>query len=313
MKILITGGAGFIGSQLAEKLIDDGNLIVCVDNLMLGSLDNITELLKNDRFKFINSDVSICDELDKIFKQYKFDAVFHLAANSDIQKSAIEPSIDFKDTFLTTYSVLTAMKTNGVKKLFFSSTSAVYGENIGVKLSENNCDLNPISNYGGAKLASEAFIHSFSYMNDFDSLIFRFSNVIGPKLTHGVLFDFKKKLDKNRNELEIFGDGKQCKPYIHVSDLIEAILLLFSKNYKGVNIFNAGVDNAITVTEIAQILCDELGVKNVKFKYTGGDRGWKGDAPSFEYDLTKIHKAGWDAKYTSKQAVIEAARYLSNK
>ena len=309
MNILITGGAGFIGSHLSEKLLDLGHKVVVVDNFELGNRDNVNTLVSSPNFKLIESDASNVEFLSNVMKQNETEIVYHLAANSDIQKSAKDPNIDFKNTFSTTYSVLESMRRNQIKRLFFASTSAVYGEKLGILLKEDIGNLAPISYYGGAKLASEAFISSYSYMNDFDVTIFRFPNVIGPKLTHGVIFDFIKKLQENPEKLEILGDGTQCKPYIYVLDLIEAILMVSFSNEKSVNIYNLGVEGATTVRNIADMVCTKLRLKDVEYKFTHGDRGWKGDVPSFQYDLTKIHNRGWQAKHTSNESVQATLDY----
>lgn len=303
MNILITGGAGFIGAHLCRQLLKQGNRIVCVDNFALGSRNNVEDILKNPYFSLIEGDASQIDFLDSIMAQNETEMVFHMAANSDIQKSAISPEIDFVNTFSTTYSVLEAMRRNKIKKLFFASTSAVYGEKTGCMLSENTGDLSPISYYGGAKFASEAFISSYSYMNDFDVTIFRFPNVIGPGLTHGVIFDFIRKLKHDSTRLEILGDGTQRKPYLYVMDLVDAIQKVSLSGEKGVHIYNIGVEDATTVKEIADMVCKKMGCNGVQYLYTGGNRGWKGDVPQFQYDLTKIHKWGWYPQYTSHEAV----------
>jgi UDP-glucose 4-epimerase len=304
-KALITGGAGFIGSNLAAQLLEKGCEVFCVDNLSLGNRENIESLLTGGNFHFYEKDSSLAEALLDIAGNNKIDIVFHLAANSDIQLSARQPDIDYKNTFTTTYAVLECMRRQGIKRLFFSSTSAVYGEHPGACLAEDAGSLAPISYYGGAKLASEAFISSYSYMNDFDVTVFRFPNVIGPMLTHGVVFDFIRKLRQNNKELEILGDGTQHKPYIYIDDLIDAIMLVVLSENKGVNIYNVGVEGTTTVSAIADMVCAKLGLKDVRYKYTGGDRGWKGDVPSFQYDLSKIYACGWKARYNSNQAVAK--------
>lgn len=313
MNILITGGAGFIGSHLTKSLIEEDHNVFCVDNLELGNMDNIKDYLSNNHFKFYENDVSNIEILTQIMKESNIELVFHLAANSDIQKSGINPTIDYKNTFLTTYSVLESMRISGTKKLFFASTSAVYGEKLGVLLKEDIGDLSPISYYGGAKLASEAFISSYAYMNDFDVTIFRFPNVIGPNLTHGVIFDFIKKLEINPNKLQILGDGTQCKPYIYVLDLINAIINITFNYEKGVNIYNLGVEDQTTVREIADIVCNALNLKDIEYEFTSGNRGWKGDVPNFQYDLSKIHNHGWNARFTSNEAVKLTVENVINK
>ena len=310
MNILVTGGAGFIGSHLVERLLNNGHSVVVVDNYTLGKKENLNAVLNNKNLKIIECNIDETEKFCELLKNEKFDIVYHLAANSDIQKGGQNPDVDFRDTFMTTRSVLELMKRNNIKNLFFSSTSAVYGDKTNQLLTEDMGDLKPISYYGGAKYASESFISSYAYMNDFNVVIFRFPNVIGPHLTHGVIYDFKKKLEKNPNELEILGDGTQTKPYIYVLDLIEAMIYLTKEFNLGVEIYNAGVETATSVTKIADIVCKELGYNNVTYKYTGGNVGWKGDIPKFQYDLSKIHNKGWTAKHTSDEAVEETVRSL---
>ena len=272
-----------------------------------GTLDN---LLDNVDFNFVKADISADGEFVKISK--KADIIFHLAANSDIRNGGKDPEMDFKDTLLTTKSVLDAMVHNNIKKLFFSSTSAVYGERPNIVLKEDTGDLRPISYYGAAKLASESLIHAYSYMNSFDSIIFRFPNVVGPRLTHGVIFDFIRKLRYDQTRLEILGDGLQKKQYIHVHDLVNGICMLANENMHGVEIYNISTESFTTVNEIAKIVCDRMNLKNVKFEYTGGPVGWKGDVQSFEYDITKIKRAGWMYRYNSTDAVKEAVNSMDD-
>ena len=301
MKALIAGGAGFIGSHLADYLLDEGNEVVCIDNFFIGTRQNILHLLTNPHYVFYQYDLNNMQLLNQVFDKEKPDYVFHLAANSDIQASAQNPIIEYQNTYSTTFNLLEAMRLHNVKKMFFASTSAVYG-NKDTLLNENTALLAPISYYGGAKLGSEGLISAYAYMNDMDVLIFRFPNVIGPRLTHGVIFDFIKRLKKDSSKLLILGDGTQTKPYLYVFDLIEAIMK-FKNIGKGVTLYNVGVDTATSVTRIAEIVCQKMGVSNVSFEYTGGQGGWKGDVPKFQYDLSKIHIAGWTAKYTSDEAV----------
>ncbi len=300
---LITGGAGFIGSYLTGRLLKMGQRVVCVDNFELGRPENIEKYQRNPDFKLCECDVSDEKAFNKIVEKYNVERIYHLAANSDIQKSARFPEIDFKDTCTTTYSVLEAMRRNKIHKLFFASTSAVYGNKVGINLSENIGELSPISYYGASKLSSEAFISAYAYMNDFEALIFRFPNVIGPGLTHGVIFDFIQKLKKNPEELEILGDGTQCKPYLYVDDLVDAIIKFSMKKRIGVETYNIGVDTATTVKEIADMVCEKLGLTKVKYKYTGGNVGWKGDVPVFQYDLSKIYETGWKPQHNSNESV----------
>lgn len=303
MKILVAGGAGFIGSNLIDALLAEGHDIVCLDNYFIGTRDNIKHLNDNKKFKAYELDLCDYDSLTQVFEQEKFDYVYHLAANSDIQASAKNPIIEYKNTYTTTFNLLECMRKYGVKKMFFASTSAVYGDKVDELLTEVTADLKPVSYYGACKLGSEALISAYSYMNDLEVLIFRFPNVIGPRLTHGVIYDFIKRLKEDSTQLRILGDGTQCKPYIFVSDLVEAMVRFKETNVKGITLYNLGVEGQTTVTRIADIICEKMGLKDVNYNYTGGKVGWKGDVPRFQYDLSKIHATGWKAKYTSDEAV----------
>ena len=310
MNILVAGGAGFIGSHLCDALLSKNNTVIVADKLIMGS-KNIEHLSQNTNFKFYEMELADQDNVDKLFKDNKIDIVYHMAANSDISKSANDTSIDFNDTLLTTRVLLESMRKNNVKNIFFASTSAVYGEMPDIVLNEETGGLKPVSYYGGAKLASEALISSYVSMCDMNAVIFRFPNVIGPRLTHGVVYDFVKKLRNNPKELEILGNGTQCKPYIYVTDLVNAIVKLTEQFEPGLDVFNISVmSEGTSVTHIAEIVVDVLGLSDVEFKYTGGDRGWKGDVPRFKYDISKVLATGWKPEYTSDEAVRKAAQSL---
>lgn len=309
MKALVAGGAGFIGSHLVDALLTADYDVVCVDNFFIGTNENIKHLQDNPRFKFYEEDLSNLDAVLKIFEEEKFDHVFHMAANSDIQASANNPTIEFKNTYSTTFVLLECMRRTNVKKFFFASTSAVYGEQMGAEVSEEAVALQPISYYGGAKLGSEGIISSYAYMNDMEVLVFRFPNVIGPRLTHGVIFDFVKRLKDDPSHLRILGDGTQCKPYLYVHDLVEAIMQ-FKDVPKGVTLYNVGVESQTSVTRIAEIVCEKMNLTGIPFEYTGGRGGWKGDVPVFAYNLDKIHAAGWMAKMTSDEAVAKTVEMV---
>ena len=307
MRALVIGGAGFIGSSLCDQLLDNGKNVLCFDDYSLGSPENIEFLKGKSGFEIIKGDATDRSVLHKVFSEYEPEYVFHLAANSDIQASAKNPEVEYNNTYSTTFEILSAMREYEVKKLFFASTSAVYGDKRDVILDENTPNLSPISYYGAAKLGSEALISAFSYMNDMSALIFRFPNVIGPRLTHGVILDFIKKLKNDPERLEILGDGKQTKPYIYVEDLTGAIIRLLDVP-EGITLYNIGVEGATSVTSIADIICEEMGLKNVVYEYTGGEGGWKGDVPRFMYSIEKVHKTGWRAKYSSDEAVRKTVK-----
>jgi UDP-glucose 4-epimerase len=270
---------------------------------------NIEHINEGENFKFYEVELADQEKVDQIFTDEHIDVVYHLAANSDIQKGGKEPGIDFNDTLLTTHALLEGMRKADVKKMFFASTSAVYGEMLDVELTETTGGLMPVSYYGGAKLASEALISSYVSMCDMSVVIFRFPNVIGPRLTHGVVFDFIRKLRRNPAELEILGNGTQCKPYIYVLDLVEAIMRLTKSFNPGEVVYNISVNSlGTTVTHIAEIVLEELGLRNVKFNYTGGDRGWKGDVPRFSYDISKVLATGWSPNHTSDEAIRQTVK-----
>lgn len=309
MKALVAGGAGFIGSHLIDALLAEGDEVVCIDNFFIGTKENIRHLEGNPKFKFYEQDLSdFCKTLE-IFQKEKPDHVFHLAANSDIQASASDPLIEYKNTYSTTFILLECMRQTGVKKFFFASTSAVYGEQMGAEMSEETVPLQPISYYGGAKLGAEGIISAFTYMNDLQTLVFRFPNVIGPRLTHGVIFDFVKRLKTDPSHLRILGDGRQSKPYIYVLDLIDAIMR-FKEVPTGVTLYNVGVEGQTSVTRIGEIVCEKMGLAGIPFEYTGGRGGRKGDVPVFAYNLDKIHKAGWSAKMASDEAVAKTVEMV---
>ncbi len=301
MNILVTGGAGFIGSHLDDALIALGHDITVVDNLVLGRKENIEHLIGNPVFRFIEADLLDMDRMRAIFSEGKFDMVYHLAANSDIQKGGKDPMVDYNLTFNTTFNVLQLLKEFEIKKFFFASTSAIYGETYDV-LNEDYGPLKPVSNYGAGKLASEAFISAFSSTYGIQTWITRFPNVVGERFTHGVIYDFIKKLRNNPEELEVLGNGEQCKPYVYVKDLVEAILYVVDHAEEKYNVYMIGSDSRTKVKEIAAMVIEEMGL-NAKICYTGGDRGWVGDVPEFRYDLTKINKLGWTAPHNSNESV----------
>lgn len=303
MRVLVIGGAGFIGSHLCDALLAAGHSVVCADNFSLGTEENIAHLREDGRFTALRADAAVREELEAAFRRGEPEYVFHLAANSDIQASASHPEVEYRNTYSTTFEVLSCMREFGVRKLFFASTSAVYGDKKDVLLDENTPNLAPISYYGAAKLGSEALISAFSHMNDMQALVFRFPNVIGPRLTHGVIFDFIRKLRKDPARLEILGDGNQTKPYIYVSDLVDAIMRLWDAERAGVELYNLCAEGDTSVKRIADIVCEEMRLDGVTYAYTGGEGGWKGDVSRFKYCADKIHGTGWRARYTSDEAV----------
>jgi len=311
MKIFVTGGAGFIGSHLVDKLIEKGHTVTVYDNLSSGDKQFIKQHFENKNFRFIKADLLDLRRIKKEIKNH--DVVFHMAANPHVRLGEKQTDLDLKQGIVTTYNILEAMRFSDIKKIVFSSSSVVYGETPQMSLPETYGPTLPISFYGAGKLGAEGLTSAFCGTFDFQAWIYRFANIVGTRGTHGVIVDFIDKLRKNPNELEILGDGKQQKPYLHVSDCVDAIIFGFEKSREPLNLFNISCDTSTTVTRIAEILTEEMGLKNVRLKYTGGKRGWKGDVPRFQLDASKINKLGWKAKYTSDEAIHKSIRELLNK
>ena len=306
MKIFISGGAGFIGSHLADTLLRNGHTVTVYDNLSSGNTSFIQHNLTWKDFTFIQADLL---NLNRVMKETKnHDVVFHLAANPHVRLGEKQTDLDLNQGIVATYNVLEAMRQNDIKKIVFSSSSVVYGETNEPSLPETYGPTLPISLYGAGKLGAEGLISAFCGTFDFQAWMYRFANIVGSRGTHGVIVDFIDKLRKNPKELEILGDGKQCKPYLYVSDCVDGILYGFIHAHEKINLFNLSCDTTTTVTRIAQMVTEEMGLKNVSFKYTGGVRGWKGDVPRFQLGTTKINTLGWKATLSSDEAVRRAIR-----
>jgi len=304
-RYFITGGAGFIGSHLVDRLASSGEVTV-YDNLSSGKKEFIRHHLNSGNFHFIEADLLDLDALNKAIANH--DVVFHLAANPDVRAGLTDTRLDLEQGTLTTYNLLEAMRLNEIGKIVFASSSTVYGE-AGIKpVSEDYGPLLPISLYGAGKLACEGLISAFCHLFDMQAWIFRFANVVGARASHGVIFDFINKLKQNPEELEILGDGTQEKPYLYIDDCIDGILFGFEHSQERVNVLNLGSDSSTNVAAIANMLVEAMGLSNVKFSYTGGNRGWRGDIPQVRFDITKIRNLGWKPRYSSDEAVRRAMR-----
>lgn len=308
MKVLVTGGAGFIGSHLCDALLNDGHDVVALDNLSLGRRENVEHLRSNAKFQFVEGDILDDHLLSSLMESGDFECVFHMAANSDIARSHKSPDVDLNNTFMTTFRVLEAMRRFGIGQLVFASTSAIYGEAKG-QVGEAYGPLEPISHYGAGKLASEAFISSYCENYGIRAWVTRFPNVVGPRGTHGAVFDFVHKLKATPGKLMVLGNGTQEKPYLNVGDLVGAILLVWKKTDSKFNAYNVGAETRTTVSRIAEIVIEE-GPGQAEIAYTGGDRGWIGDVPKFEYDVSAITSLGWSPSMSSDEAVRVAARAI---
>ena len=309
-KVLVTGGAGFIGSHLVDALIGMGVKVTVLDNLSGGKLSNISTWLKDSRFKFIMGDLLNPDDIKKALKDCEI--VFHLAANPNVRIGAFNTRIDYEQNILATYNLLEALReSTQCKNIVFTSTSAVYGEAKKMPTPEDYGPLKPISLYGASKLACEALISGYSHLFGFKSVICRLANIVGSRSGHGVIYDFINKLRSNPKMLEVLGDGTQRKSYLYVKDCVEAMILAAEKSNSQVEIYNIGSEDSVNVVAVAKIVIEEMGLKDVEIRYTGGvdgGRGWKGDVKVMLLDISKIKSLGWKPKLNSAEAVRQAAK-----
>lgn len=313
MRAFITGGAGFIGSHLVGRLLERGaESIVVYDNLSSGTLRHLAEFRNDRRLQVVEADIKHLGELTNAMRGS--DTVFHLAANPDIAKAVRQPDIDFWEGTYLAQNVLEAMRINAVSRIFYTSGSGVYGEHPEVAFREDYGPCFPISTYGASKLACEALISSYCHMFGMVGRAFRFANVVGPRQTHGVGYDFVRRLMGDPSELRILGNGTQTKSYIHVEDVLSAIFLVAKSAGDGApfDAFNVATDDYISVTDIADIAVKELDItqSSITYKYTGGDRGWKGDVPKIFFDVSKIKLLGWIAGRSSTDAIRDSLRAM---
>ncbi len=313
MNYLIIGGAGFIGSHVARRLIkeEQESQIYVYDNYSSGKNSHLEEAIESKRLHIIEGDIKDKEILSQAMKD--IDVVYSLASNPDIAKAILQPDIDFWEGTYLINNVLEAMRTSNVKNLIYASGSGVYGDVGETITDEDFSPMLPSSTYGASKLACEALICSYCKMFDMNAAAFRFANVVGPNQTHGVGYDFIRKLCENPYRLEILGDGKQSKSYIYIADVVNAIRTVEKKALAGYNYYNVATLDYITVTEIADITTAVMGLENVQYKYTGGSRGWKGDVSVVRLDSKKIRGLGWANEYTSSQAMEMSIKSMFEK
>lgn len=306
MNILVTGGAGFIGSHLCRKLLRDGFTVMAVDNLSLGNRGLVSDLLNNDNFSFIESDVFDAVKMQAIFRHNKFDVVFQLIANTSVLNGGYSPQVDICETLSSTLEVLNYVAQFGVKKFVYMSSSTVYGTMDEV-MRESSHHLQPISFYGAAKLAGEAFASAYSSMYGIQMWVLRLSNVVGADATHGIVHDIKKKLQKDHRELHLFGDGTQAKPFIHVDDVVEGILHAINRTNEQYNVIQVGNEQQITMREVAEIILEELNL-NTKIVFSDKAKTWAGDVERYRYDVTKLRSLGWAPKWNTREAIRQSVK-----
>lgn len=309
-KWFVTGGAGFIGSHVVDLLVSAGYRPTIYDNLSLSTDKYIKEYVRQGKITFYRKDLLDSDTLKGTMRGH--DVVWHLAANTDIPSGYYKHRIDLDNSTIATCNVLEAMSVNKIRDILFSSTGAVYGESIKGTFKESSGPLVPLSLYGAGKIASEAFISSYCSLFNIRAWIFRFGNVIGERMTHGVIYDFISYLKKYPKTLKILGTGIGEKNYFLIEECIHGMLYTYNKLKKGPFpvIMNLGTNSTSKVMEIAQIVIDEMGLKNVKYDFTGTSRGWPGDQPVVLLDTTQIKKLGWKTLKNSNQAVKSAVRRM---
>jgi len=311
MKVyFVAGGAGFIGSNLVKAILGEDNeaKVIVYDNFSSGKRRYLDGLRSNGNLKIIKADIKNRDMLIGAMKGAQI--VYHFAANPDISKAVIQPDIDFWEGTYLTNNILEAMRINNIKRILYASGSGVYGDAGLIEVEEDFPFKFPVSTYGSSKLASEALICSYCYMFDMDGVSFRFANVVGPHQTHGVGYDFVRKLLTNPKELLILGNGRQSKSYLYVTDAISAMRLLERNLPKGFSCYNIATSDYIEVRKIADIVVEIMGLKKVRYRFTGGNKGWKGDIPIVRVDSHRIRKMGWRNKYNSEESVYKSIKAM---
>jgi UDP-glucose 4-epimerase len=307
LKALVTGCAGFIGSTLVDRLLENGHSVIGIDNFSTGQRRFLERALSNPNFTLFQINLLDLDALKNSF--FGGDTVFHLSANADVRFGTDHPRKDLEQNTLATYNVLEAMRANAINKITFSSTGSVYGEAPIVPTPENGPFPIQTSLYGASKAACEGLISAYCEGFGFQSWIFRFVSILGERYTHGHVFDFYQKLRADPTCLRILGNGKQRKSYLYVQDCIDAIMLAIDKATDKVNIFNLGVDGYCELNDSIEWICQELSL-NPALEYTGGDRGWIGDNPFIFLDTQKIQSLGWIPKVSINEGVIKTVQYL---
>lgn len=304
---VVTGGAGFIGSHLVDALIARGDRVLVIDSLSEGKVANIECHVTDGSVMFVKADLKGDGWQDAVRCA---DRVYHLAADPDVRQSALSPQGPVDNNILATFRVLEAMRVHHIREIAFTSTSTVYGDATVIPTPEEYTPLEPVSVYGASKLACEALIAAYCHSFGMQAWNFRFANIIGPRSGHGVITDFIKKLKDDPGTLEILGDGKQTKSYLLVGDCIDAMLYAVSNAHDTVNTFNIGSEDWIDVRTIADIVSRQMGLSGVRYRFTGGERGWAGDVPRMQLSIGKIKKLGWKPGHGSRESIELAVRAL---
>ena len=309
-KVLVLGGAGFIGSHLTERLIEQGASVTVFDNLQTGRLANLQKVSKHPAFRFIQAEVRDRKKVDEAVPGHEI--IFHFCDDSDIRSAAAHPDSYVEQNIMGLFYVLESMRRNGIRTVLFPSSTTVFGEMGRPPASESHGPMIPLNLYGGAKLAAEGLISGWAHTYDFHAVVFRFVGIIGGRMDHGVIHDFVRKLQKDPTQLEILGDGSQKRSFVLVDECVDAMLFAMANTKKNYNLVHIGNRDAISINETADAIIDVMGLRNVKRNYTGGKVGWKGDATSNFIATETLTALGWKSRYSSREAAAEAARRLQS-
>ena len=309
MRALVTGGAGFIGSHLIDRLVARGDDVVVIDNLSSGDVGFIQPHIDNGRVRLVEGDICNPADVGRAMAM-EIDCVFHLAANPDIRLGTRITDTDLQQGTVATYNILEAMRLNDVDRIVFASSSVVYGEDAPLPTPEDHGPCMPISLYGASKQAGEGLISSWVGTFGLQAWIFRFANIIGARGTHGVIFDFIHKLKNDPTRLEVLGNGLQEKSYMEVGDCVDAMLHVMSNAHQSLNLFNLGSHDTASVRRIAEIVVEVTGCADARIEYTGGDRGWAGDIPRARLGIDKMLQTGFDVTMNSEEAIRHTATRL---
>jgi len=308
---LVTGGAGFLGSHLVDRLVLEGWSVRIVDNFSSGRMENVEHHRENRKVEILRGDLKSPKEVEEAVRDV--DVVFHYAANPEVRVSTTNPDIHFNENVVATFNLLEAMRKNDVKQLVFASSSSVYGEPESIPVSED-APIKPVSVYGASKAACEALIHAYCNLYGLEAVVLRYANVIGPRLRHGVVYDFIVKLYKNPKQLEILGDGTQKRSYIYIDDAVEATLIAYNRTARRrqFEVYNVGSEDYITVKDVADIAVETMGLKDVEYVYrpVGQGVGWRGDVKNMALSINKIKNIGFKPLLNSTEAVRKTALML---
>jgi UDP-glucose 4-epimerase len=310
VQVLVTGGAGFIGSHLVDRLVTEGYDVVVLDNLSSGSLNNIKSHIEAGNIVFVNGDLKERHVVEDVVQG--IDVVFHFAANPEVRVSTTNPEVHFRENVVATFNLLEAMRIKNVKEIVFASSSSVYGEPEVIPVDEDY-PVRPVSVYGASKASCEALIHAYSKLYGIKAVVLRYANVVGPRMRHGVIYDLLMKLRENKSALEVLGDGFQVRSYLHIKDAVEATLVAWRKSSETYQVYNVGNTDWITVRELVEILLETLGLKGrveVRYKPILHGVGWPGDVKKIALNSQKLMSLGWSPSMSSREAVVETVKAL---